>query len=126
MLIVGDTLIEPFWPTGSGIGRGFLSVLDAMWTARSWCTGDKEPLDILAERESVFKLLAQTTAKDQINQGLDPTTRYGKKTNMNAVLPFQVKDQFELLDNDGNKTQIESGKKTRRRRGISYLWISPR
>uniref|UniRef100_A0A0M3IV95 FAD_binding_3 domain-containing protein n=1 Tax=Ascaris lumbricoides TaxID=6252 RepID=A0A0M3IV95_ASCLU len=28
MAIVGDTLHEPFWPTGSGCARGFLGVLD--------------------------------------------------------------------------------------------------
>ena len=31
--LVGDALIEPFWPEGLGINRGFLSALDAAWAA---------------------------------------------------------------------------------------------
>jgi hypothetical protein len=31
--LVGDALIEPFWPEGLGINRGFLSGLDAAWAA---------------------------------------------------------------------------------------------
>jgi hypothetical protein len=31
--LVGDSLMEPFWPEGLGISRGFLSALDAAWLA---------------------------------------------------------------------------------------------
>lgn len=34
MILVGDSLLEPFWPTGSGCARGFLSALDAAWAIR--------------------------------------------------------------------------------------------
>ena len=30
-LQVGDSLLEPFWPEGTGVGRGFLGVLDTAW-----------------------------------------------------------------------------------------------
>ncbi len=49
---------QPFWPTGSGTGRGFLTVLDAAWAMRDWCLGDKPPVQVVAERESVFTLLS--------------------------------------------------------------------
>ena len=29
--LVGDALMEPFWPEGLGINRGFLSCLDSCW-----------------------------------------------------------------------------------------------
>ena len=34
MAIVGDSLLEPFWPEGAGCARGFLSSLDAAWLLR--------------------------------------------------------------------------------------------
>jgi hypothetical protein len=36
MAIVGDSLLEPFWPEGTGCGRGFLSSMDAAWMFRQW------------------------------------------------------------------------------------------
>ena len=29
--LVGDGLLEPFWPTGTGIARGFLGAFDTVW-----------------------------------------------------------------------------------------------
>merc|ERR1712232_1156267 len=37
--LVGDALMEPFWPEGLGIIRGFFGVLDAAWAAKSWNEG---------------------------------------------------------------------------------------
>ena len=34
--LVGDSLLEPFWPTGSGCARGFLSAMDSAWMVRQW------------------------------------------------------------------------------------------
>merc|ERR1719330_1780854 len=31
--VVGDALLEPFWPEGLGIMRGFMSALDAAWAS---------------------------------------------------------------------------------------------
>ena len=50
-IIVGDSLLEPFWPEGTGCARGFLSAMDAGWMKRDWFLGQKNPLKILAERE---------------------------------------------------------------------------
>lgn len=57
--LVGDSLLEPFWPTGSGCARGFLSSLDACWAMRSWGMG-LHPLAVLAERESIYRILGNT------------------------------------------------------------------
>ena len=29
--LVGDSLLEPFWPTGRGCPKGFFTAMDAMW-----------------------------------------------------------------------------------------------
>ncbi|XP_048579098.1 F-actin-monooxygenase MICAL3 isoform X2 [Nematostella vectensis] len=77
--IVGDSLLEPFWPTGSGCARGFLGCFDAAWAQRSFGLG-KQPMDIIVERESTFRLLAQTTPEN-LNKNFDgysinPDSRY--------------------------------------------------
>lgn len=41
--------LQPFWPMGTGIARGFLAALDSAWMIRSWSQGGA-PLDVLAER----------------------------------------------------------------------------
>ncbi|KAK3880510.1 hypothetical protein Pcinc_014999 [Petrolisthes cinctipes] len=96
--LVGDTLLEPFWPTGSGCARGFLGCLDAAWMVRSLCLGRGSVLDVLAERESIYRLLAQTTpenlGKDHLSYTLDPASRY-PTINLRAVLPFQVRSLYD-------------------------------
>jgi len=78
--LVGDGLLEPFWPTGTGIARGFLGALDAVWMVRQWASGDMSPLEVMEERESILKLLPQTTpeniTKDFKNISIVPKTRY--------------------------------------------------
>ena len=32
--LVGDGLLEPFWPTGTGIARGFLGAFDTVWAIK--------------------------------------------------------------------------------------------
>ena len=63
--LVGDSLCEPFWPEGTGIGRGFLSVLDTAWLVRRWVEeGDRDRdtvLHLIREREKLYSLLRQTT-----------------------------------------------------------------
>ncbi|XP_071535359.1 uncharacterized protein Mical isoform X2 [Panulirus ornatus] len=99
--LVGDTLLEPFWPTGSGCARGFLSCFDAAWMIRSWCSGKMMTLEVLAERESIYRLLAQTTpenlSKDHSSYTLDPVSRY-PTINLRAVLPFQVRSLYDTDD----------------------------
>ncbi|CAI4221119.1 unnamed protein product [Auanema sp. JU1783] len=78
--IVGDSLHEPFWPTGSGCARGFLGVFDTAWLLRNYGLNQKGPLEMIAERESVYRLLTQVT-KDNMHKliskyTIDPRTRY--------------------------------------------------
>ena len=77
--LVGDGLLEPFWPTGTGIARGFLGAMDAVWMVRQWAGGDMSPIEIMEERESILKLLPQTTpeniSKDFKNMSILPKTR---------------------------------------------------
>ncbi|EEB11757.1 protein MICAL-3, putative [Pediculus humanus corporis] len=101
-LLVGDSLLEPFWPTGSGCARGFLSCMDACWVIKNWAVnGAINPLEVLAERESIYRLLGQTTPenlqKDPLTYTLDPHTRY-PNLNSRSVLPLQVRNLFETDD----------------------------
>lgn len=41
--------VQPFWPMGTGIARGFLAAMDSAWMVRSWAQG-ASPLEVLAER----------------------------------------------------------------------------
>jgi len=79
-IIVGDSLLEPFWPEGTGCARGFLSAMDAGWMMRDWFLGQKNPLKILAEREMTRSILNQTTDGNLVQNfksySIDPRTRY--------------------------------------------------
>lgn len=41
--------LQPFWPLGTGVARGFLAAFDAAWMVKRWAEGAK-PLEVLAER----------------------------------------------------------------------------
>ncbi|XP_064192918.1 F-actin-monooxygenase mical2b isoform X3 [Anguilla rostrata] len=94
--LVGDSLLEPFWPMGTGCARGFLAAFDAAWMVRSWAQG-WAPLDILAERESLYRLLPQTTpenlTKNFEQYTINPATRY-PNLNSSCVRPHQVRHLY--------------------------------
>ncbi|KAM3968950.1 LOW QUALITY PROTEIN: molecule interacting with CasL [Aphomia sociella] len=97
--LVGDSLLEPFWPTGSGCARGFLSALDAAWAVKAWGQSPPpHPLVVIAERESIYRLLAQTTPenlhRDFGAYTLDPGTRY-PNLNRTAVTPHRVTSFYD-------------------------------
>ncbi|XP_078582150.1 uncharacterized protein LOC144865376 isoform X16 [Branchiostoma floridae x Branchiostoma japonicum] len=90
--LVGDSLLEPFWPMGTGCARGFLGAFDSAWMTKQLASGQLSPLEVLAERESIYRLLAQTTPenlhKNVTMYSIDPNTRY---PNLNFKwLPKQV------------------------------------
>ncbi|KAF3831825.1 hypothetical protein GH733_000637 [Mirounga leonina] len=89
--LVGDCLVEPFWPLGTGVARGFLAAFDAAWMVKRWAEG-AGPLEVLAERESLYQLLSQTSPENMhrnvAQYGLDPATRY-PTLNLRAVTPNQ-------------------------------------
>ena len=75
---------QPFWPTGSGCARGFLGAFDAAWMIKQWSSCKMTPLQVIAERESVYQQLSQTTPENlrqNFNQyTLDPASRYRHTT----------------------------------------------
>ncbi|CAM4563502.1 unnamed protein product [Leuciscus chuanchicus] len=91
--LVGDSLLEPFWPMGTGIARGFLAAMDTAWMVRSWGQGNT-PLEVLAERESLYRLLPQTTpenvSKNYSQYSVDPASRY-PNINMQLISAAQVR-----------------------------------
>ncbi|XP_065141285.1 F-actin-monooxygenase mical1 isoform X2 [Paramisgurnus dabryanus] len=96
--LVGDCLVEPFWPLGTGIARGFLAAFDAAWMVRNWGKG-LPPLQVLAERESVYQLLSQTTpentSKNYNSYSINPSTRY-PNLKLSSIQPRQVKHLYDL------------------------------
>ncbi|XP_077453661.1 protein-methionine sulfoxide oxidase mical3a [Stigmatopora argus] len=102
--LVGDSLLEPFWPMGTGIARGFLAAMDSGWMVKSWAQG-KQPLEVLSERESIYRLLPQTTpenvSKNFSHYSVDPTTRY-PNISLNFLRPSQVRH----LLNTGESTEM--------------------
>lgn len=95
--LVGDCLVEPFWPLGTGVARGFLAAYDAAWMVKKWASG-APPLEVLAERESVYQLLSQTTPdntnKNISQYNIDPASRY-PNINLKAIKPSQVRHLYD-------------------------------
>lgn len=91
--LVGDSLLEPFWPSGSGCARGFLSGMDAAYAIKLFSNPNNSLLAVLAQRESIYRLLAQTTPenlhRDHGGYTLDPVTRY-PNLNRQSVIAHQV------------------------------------
>ncbi|XP_052549230.1 F-actin-monooxygenase MICAL2 isoform X8 [Tympanuchus pallidicinctus] len=117
--LVGDSLLEPFWPMGTGCARGFLAAFDTAWMVRSWAQG-KPPLEILAERESIYRLLPQTTPEN-INKNfdqytIDPGTRY-PNLNSSCVRPHQVKQLY--VTNELQQCSLERASSIRRSVNLS-------
>ncbi|XP_061488477.1 F-actin-monooxygenase MICAL1 [Rhineura floridana] len=109
--LVGDCLVEPFWPLGTGVGRGFLAAFDAAWMVKRWASG-MPPLDVLAERESTYQRLSQTspdnTNKNISQYSIDPTTRY-PNINLQAIKASQVHNLYVM-------GEVEMDQKKRRSR----------
>ncbi|XP_046775309.1 F-actin-monooxygenase MICAL2 isoform X13 [Gallus gallus] len=117
--LVGDSLLEPFWPMGTGCARGFLAAFDTAWMVRSWAQG-KPPLEILAERESIYRLLPQTTPEN-INKNfdqytIDPGTRY-PNLNSSCVRPHQVRQLY--ITNELQQCSLERASSIRRSVNLS-------
>ncbi|XP_051710403.1 F-actin-monooxygenase MICAL1 isoform X2 [Oryctolagus cuniculus] len=113
--LVGDCLVEPFWPLGTGVARGFLAALDAGWMVKRWAEG-AGPLEVLAERESLYQLLSQTSPdnmhRNVAQYGLDPATRY-PNLNLQAVTPNQVRDLYDVAAKEPvqrKSDKIDTGK----------------
>ncbi|KAM6171636.1 F-actin-monooxygenase MICAL3 isoform 1-T1 [Erethizon dorsatum] len=108
--LVGDSLLEPFWPMGTGIARGFLAAMDSAWMVRSWSLG-ASPLDVLAERESIYRLLPQTTpenvSKNFSQYSINPITRY-PNINVNFLRPSQVRHLYDTGETKDIHLEMEN------------------
>ncbi|XP_012587861.1 PREDICTED: protein-methionine sulfoxide oxidase MICAL3 isoform X1 [Condylura cristata] len=108
--LVGDSLLEPFWPMGTGIARGFLAAMDSAWMVRSWSLGTS-PLEVLAERESIYRLLPQTTpenvSKNFSQYSIDPVTRY-PNINVNFLRPSQVRHLYDTGETKDIHLEMET------------------
>ncbi|XP_034501939.1 F-actin-monooxygenase MICAL3 isoform X8 [Ailuropoda melanoleuca] len=108
--LVGDSLLEPFWPMGTGIARGFLAAMDSAWMVRSWSLGTS-PLEVLAERESIYRLLPQTTpenvSKNFSQYSIDPVTRY-PNINVNFLRPSQVRHLYDTGETKDIHLEMEN------------------
>ncbi|XP_067445003.1 F-actin-monooxygenase mical2b isoform X1 [Thunnus thynnus] len=117
--LVGDSLLEPFWPMGTGCARGFLAAFDTAWMVRGWTQG-RSPLEVLAERESIYRLLPQTTteniSKNFEQYAIDPATRY-PNLNSSCVRPHQVRHLF--IDGQQDSHRRERGGPTGRSVNLS-------
>ncbi|KNC56134.1 MICAL-2 protein [Thecamonas trahens ATCC 50062] len=76
---VGDALLEPFWPQGTGASRAFLSALDLAHMLVRLAGGTPVP-EALEERERVYALLSSTTdgniRKTFASHTHEPASRY--------------------------------------------------
>lgn len=83
LAVVGDALLEPFWPEGLGVVRGFLGVLDASAAAAAWASGS-ETEQVRADFAAAFaqlKTLGAATRRsvlrdDERQYALAPSSRY--------------------------------------------------
>jgi len=83
VVLVGDALIEPFWPEGLGIIRGFFAVLDASAAVQQWALGASRQAtqDFYESAYVQLKTIGAATRarvlrKDEHLYALAPHTRY--------------------------------------------------
>eukprot|EP00441_Pelagodinium_beii_P037643 CAMPEP_0197630388 /NCGR_PEP_ID=MMETSP1338-20131121/7893_1 /TAXON_ID=43686 ORGANISM="Pelagodinium beii, Strain RCC1491" /NCGR_SAMPLE_ID=MMETSP1338 /ASSEMBLY_ACC=CAM_ASM_000754 /LENGTH=768 /DNA_ID=CAMNT_0043201599 /DNA_START=1 /DNA_END=2304 /DNA_ORIENTATION=+ len=83
LAVVGDALLEPFWPEGLGIVRGFFSALDASSAITAWASGSSRE-KVLADFAKAFTQLKTLGAgtrtsvlrAEEKHFGLHPSSRY--------------------------------------------------
>ncbi|TKS70175.1 [F-actin]-methionine sulfoxide oxidase MICAL2 [Collichthys lucidus] len=86
--LVGDSLLEPFWPMGTGCARGFLAAFDTAW---------------MTTPENIAKNFEQYT--------IDPGTRY-PNLNSSCVRPHQVRHLY--ISGELNSCSLERAATIRR------------
>ena len=79
--LVGDSLMEPFWPEGTGVGRGFLSVFDTAWLVKRFIEEPSSKVyEVIREREKLYSILRQTTDRSLKRHykrwSINPVSRY--------------------------------------------------
>ena len=98
--LVGDSLIHPFWKTGSGLAKGFMSVFDAAWVLRTWAEDSEKPLLLLAQQESLYLFLKdlKSSAIKSFDSSfsIDPSTRYKSLASLPIVKMDAVKSLLDV------------------------------
>merc|ERR1711935_825776 len=102
--LVGDSLIQPFWPEGTGVGRGFLSVMDTAWLIKQFCDKRQDVYELIREREKLYSLLKQSTDSSLKTHykkwSINPSTRYSTTS-----FPFPNQERvFQLYSTDRIQT----------------------
>jgi len=79
--LVGDSLIEPFWPLGTGCNRAVLSALDAAWIAHELAI--KKPInEIVQTRQGCYLKMKNALAETFVEPfkiSVNPYTRYSAR-----------------------------------------------
>merc|ERR1719171_2766235 len=61
--LIGDSLMEPFWPQGLGLARGFLSCMDLVHALSTWFkTGNASQAE--TEHRQAYKLLKNLNGRN--------------------------------------------------------------
>jgi hypothetical protein len=81
--LAGDALVEPFWPEGLGIARGFHGAQDVAFAASRWASGASQAVvsaDFAATYGQLKSLAAASRCHvlrdDESKYTIDPGTRY--------------------------------------------------
>jgi len=81
--LAGDALVEPFWPEGLGVVRGFFGALDASWAVSRWAVGrprEEVSAEFAATYGQLKSLGAQSRCRilrdDEGSYTCAPSTRY--------------------------------------------------
>jgi len=85
IFLIGDSLIEPFWPLGTGANRAFLSAMDSAWVLKNYFSPNPLPEDKLKEKLASFFKILVVSLQDDLHKnhslhGLDPASRYNSRT----------------------------------------------
>jgi 2-polyprenyl-6-methoxyphenol hydroxylase-like FAD-dependent oxidoreductase len=79
--LVGDALLEPFWPLGTGLNRAILSALDAAWVVHQ--SASKEPAEaIMKTRQGCYLKMKNALAETfttPYKVCVNPHTRYNTR-----------------------------------------------
>lgn len=80
--IAGDALMEPFWPEGLGMNRGFLTALDTAWCLQKYVRGLCSSKEAIEEREDLYFVMRDLAAKTRC-QVLTKMIIHGRDWNVN-------------------------------------------
>jgi len=83
--LVGDALIEPFWPKGTGANRAVLSALDTAYMIKEFFDmKEKEPQKVLNNAARFYRVLVAAEPADLQSSfsmhTIDPSSRYKTST----------------------------------------------